>query len=84
MVLIVCIIIPIAASTALPQPEIESSHRNVMAGGNFSLKCIVRVKRGTVLNMAWSYTSKEVSQSHNHKPRKNNCLFPVTVQKNIV
>ena len=75
VLLIVCIIIIIAASTALPQPEIESSHRNVMAGGNFSLKCIVRVKRGTVLNMAWSYTSKEVSQSQNHKPRKKIVCF---------
>ena len=53
-----------AGSTAMPQPEIRSTHgEHILVGERLRLTCVVRVPRGDVVHMDWDYTSDEVSVS---------------------
>ncbi len=45
----------------MPQPEIISSHGDhILVGEKLRLTCVVRVTKGEVVAMDWSYSSNEV------------------------
>lgn len=50
--------------TGLLEPEVEVDKDQVMVGEDVAFDCVVRTEIGTMVQIQWTYTSKEVKRIH--------------------